>query len=527
MLVFQVSLFAQQVSVIPQPQKVEVSNGSFTLDAKTRIVTDKASKSNAKFLQEILSPALQLKIKSKGQSGIILQQDNQLLKELGEEGYTLNSNSKGIIIQAATQAGVFYGIQTLCQLLPLELSPSSELTVQAVSIKDRPRFSWRAYMLDESRYFQGKAFVKKMLDQMALLKMNVFHWHLTDDAGWRIEIKKYPKLTKVGAFRKDSQVGPKKWNSELLAGEPHGGFYTQKEIKEIIDYATARNITIVPEIEMPGHASAAIAAYSWLGTVGKLTEVPIKFGKLPDSYNVTDPRVYQFIEDVLTEVMELFPGKTIHIGGDEVMFDAWKESERVQQFMKKKGLKSPADLQVFFTNKVSNFIDKNQHRMMGWNEILGSNVHEWQKDSDYQVKEKLANSAIIHLWKGSLDLVKEAVTGGYDIVNSHHVNTYLDYPYSYTPIEKAYAFDPIPEGLQKQYHAKVLGSGCQMWTEWTPTNKDVERQTFPRLAAYAEVGWTNKDRKNYKAFRENLNPILKYWKTIDINYSTNFEKKKK
>lgn len=517
--------FAQNVGVIPQPLKVENGESAYIINSATEIIANDDNKENAAYLQNMLSPCFPLKIKEKGTSGIVLKQDEKLSSELGNEGYKLNVSESALTITAPTQAGIFYGIQTLRQILPLNLSNHSSLSVPAVSITDSPRFPWRAYMLDESRYFQGMEFVKKVLDEMALLKMNVFHWHLTDDAGWRIEIKKYPKLTEVGAFRKNSQAGPEKWDSELLSGEPHGGFYTQKEIKEIIAYAAKRQITIVPEIEMPGHASAAIAAYPWLGTIGELTEVPIRFGKLPDSYNVTDPRVYQFIEDVLSEVMELFPGKTIHIGGDEVMFDAWKESEQVQAFMKNKGLKSPADLQIYFTNRVSNFIDKKKHRMMGWNEILGSNVHEWQKDSDYEVKEKLANSAIIHFWKGSLDLVKEAVTGSYDIVNSHHVSTYLDYNYNSIPLEKAYAFDPIPEGLPEQYHSKVLGSGCQMWTEWTPTNKDVEYQTFPRLAAYAEIGWTSKSNKDYKRFLSNLQPILNYWQAKGINYNRTFTKK--
>lgn len=516
---------SQKLPVIPQPLKVEKGVSTFIIKKSTEIITDSASKKNAAYLQNLLSPAIQLEIEKKGSKGIILSQNTELALELGKEGYKMEVNDEAVVISAPTQTGIFYGIQTLRQLLPLEFNTSnSTFSVPTVSITDSPRFAWRAYMLDESRYFQGMEFVKKMLDEMALLKMNVFHWHLTDDAGWRIEIKKYPKLTEVGAFRNNSQVGPKKWKSEVLSGEPHGGFYTQKEIKEIIDYASQRQITIVPEIEMPGHASAAIAAYPWLGTVGELTEVPFRFGKLPDSYNVSDPRVYQFIEDVLIEVMDLFPGKTIHVGGDEVMFDSWKESIDIQSFMKKEGLKSPADLQIYFTNKVSNFIDKKQHRMMGWNEILGNNVHEWQKDDDFEVKEKLANSAVIHFWKGSLDLVKEAVVGGYDIVNSHHVSTYLDYDYRSIPLEKAYGFDPIPEGLEEKYHSKVLGSGCQMWTEWTPTNKDVERQTFPRLAAYAEVGWTAKERKDYKEFRSNLNPILKHWETRGINFSKEFEK---
>jgi len=520
------SVVSQNVKVIPQPLEVENGVGHFIITSKTKIVIDEANAGNAIFLQKMLESDFNVKlnITSRGAKGIVLKIDENLNENLGQEGYLLEVGKKGIKLTASKEVGVFYGIQTLRQLLPLDVDLSSgELSVSSVRIKDLPRFSWRAFMLDEARYFKGMEQVKKLLDQMALLKMNVFHWHLTDDQGWRIEIKKYPKLTSVGSTRKDSQIGG--WNSKERSGKPHNGFYTQEQIKEIIAYATERQISIVPEIEMPGHASSAIAAYPWLGTIGELKETPVVFGKLPDSFNVTDPKVYEFIEDVLSEVMALFPGKTIHIGGDEVKFDAWKESEQVQAFMKKNNLASPADLQIFFTNRVSNFIDQKAHRMMGWNEILGGNVHEWQKAEDVEVKEKLATSAIIHFWKGSLDLVKEAVTNGYDIVNSHHVNTYLDYSCSYIPIEKAYDFDPIPEGLDEKYRDKVLGSGCQMWGEWIPEVSDMDKMIFPRLAAYAEVGWTIKDRKDFKLFRSNLSLLIERWKKEGIGYAHKFEKK--
>ena len=515
---------AQNTTIIPQPFQVEKSKAKFNINAQTKIISSETSQEQAKYLQEFLSPAFSLQIKKKGKEGILLILDESLFKELRTEGYLLQVSKKSVVISAASQTGLYYGIQSLRQLIPLQLDNHMDsIEVPAVNITDYPRFEWRALMLDESRHFKGMDQVKKILDQMAMLKMNVFHWHLTDDQGWRIEIKKYPRLTEVGGFRKDTQRGG--WGSEKRSGEAHGGFYTQEQIKEIVQYATARQISIIPEIEMPGHASAAIAAYPWLGTIGDKIEVPVVFGKLPDSYNVSDPKVYEFLENVLSEVMELFPSKIIHIGGDEVKFDAWKESEEVQDFMKANDLNTPADLQIYFTNKVSNYIDENDHRMMGWNEILGSNIHEWQKDSDFQVKEKLASSAIVHFWKGDLSLVNDAVSQGYDIVNSHHIDTYLDYSYEYTPLEKAYAFNPIPEGLDVQYHEKVLGSGCQMWSEWIPAVEDMDRMIFPRIAAYAEVGWSFTDRKNYEEFRQNLNPILLKWKKEGIKYSEKFEKK--
>ena len=519
-------LVAQHINVIPQPLSVQKGKGDFNLNQNTSIAADELNQNNVAYLQSILHTVFKksLKVNRKRVNVINLKVDSSLLEELGSEGYYLEVNKKNISIKGATDTGVFYGIQTLRQLIPLNVEKGLKtLSIPMLKIKDKPRFSWRAFMLDEARYFKGTKEVKKILDQMALLKMNVFHWHLTDDQGWRIQIKKYPKLTEVGSYRSNSQIGG--WDSEERSGEIHKGYYTQDQIRDIIAYASERNITIVPEIEMPGHASAAIAAYPWLGTIGELKEVPVVFGKLPDSYNVADPRVYEFIENVLQEVMELFPGKVIHIGGDEVKFGAWKNSIEVQRFMKENGLKTPADLQIFFTNRISNFIDKSGHRMMGWNEILGGNVHEWQKADDVKVREKLAESAIIHFWKGSTDLIIQAVTNGYDIVNSHHVYTYLDYSYKYIPIEKAYEFDPIPEKLDNEYHAKVLGMGCQMWGEWIPDTEDMESMIFPRLAAYAEVGWTKKNRKNYNVFRSNLNSMLKRWELEGIKYSGKFEEK--
>jgi len=515
---------SQNINVIPQPFSVKKSEGSFSINSKAVIVASRNCLANAEYLQDLLSPAFILKMKKKGKEGILLEIQKSLDTELGNEGYYIEVSNKAVIIKAASETGIFYGIQTLRQMIPLVLNETNiNIEVPAVSINDYPRFEWRALMLDEARHFKGMEQVKKLLDEMALLKMNVFHWHLTDDQGWRIEIKKYPRLTEIGGFRKNTQTGG--WNSEERSGKPHGGFYTQEQIKEIIDYAKERQITIVPEIEMPGHASAAIAAYPWLGTIGEEIDVPVVFGKGPDAFNISDPRVYEFLENVLLEVMALFPGKVIHIGGDEVKFDAWKDSEEVQAFMIKHNLNSPADLQIYFTNTISNFIDKNGHRMMGWNEIVGSNIHEWQLDSDYETKEKLAANAIVHFWKGNIDLVNDAVSQGYDIVNSHHIDTYLDYSYDYTPLEKAYAFDPIPAGLDKKYFPKVLGSGCQMWSEWIPTVEDMDRMIYPRIAAYAEVGWSFPELKNYQEFRSNLEPILKKWEKENIKYSPKFEKK--
>ncbi len=515
----------QNTGIIPQPLQVNTEEGKYTITSGTLIIAGSANKENADYLQEILKVEYQkeLKIKSKGSDGIILNYHPELTQKLGEEGYILKVDKSAISISAGTTTGVFYGIMSLRQLLAVDnVTKKENLSVNGINIEDRPRFKWRAFMLDEGRYFKGSKQVKKLLDQMALLKMNVFHWHLTDDQGWRLEIKKYPKLTEIGSIRSNSQIGG--WDSEERSNTPHSGYYTQEQVKEIIAYANERQITIIPEIEMPGHASAAIAAYPWLGTIGELKEVPTVFGKLPDSFNVSDPQVYNFLENVLTEVMELFPSNIIHIGGDEVKFDAWKSSTEIQDFMKQNDLATPGDMHIFFTNKISNFLNTNGHRMMGWNEILGENVHEWQDATDMEVKENLAQNTLVHFWKGNLNLVSKAVQDGYEIVNSHHEYSYLDYSYKSIPLEKAYSFDPIPEGLDESFHHKVIGSGCQMWGEWIPEAIDMDKMIFPRIAAYAEVGWTSKTRKDYSVFRSNLDRLLIGWRDQGISLPTKFEK---
>ncbi|CAZ97490.1 beta-N-acetylhexosaminidase [Zobellia galactanivorans] len=508
----------EEVTIIPQPTSVAYGEGSFQLKGKISIISAENLENEASYLAKVLQTGFgqSPRIKSKGK-GIGLFLEESLLSELGEEGYILSVGKKGITIKAATNTGVFYGIQSLRQMLPPDFgyaAPVEGVTLPILEISDTPRFPWRAFMLDESRHFKGSETVKKMLDQMALLKMNTFHWHLTDDQGWRIEIKKYPKLTEIGSKRKNTQVSRK---SEERTKEPHEGFYTQEEIKEIIAYAKARHITVVPEIEMPGHAMAAIAAYHWLGTLGTTTEVPAVFGKMDDSFNIGDEKVVRFLKDVLDEVMALFPGSVVHIGGDEVNYTPWETHQDIVSFMKEKNLGSPADLQIYFTNEISNYIDNAGKRMMGWNEIMGDDIHGEREQETVQT-EKLAKSAIVHFWKGDLQLINRAVQEGYDVVNSNHWDTYLDYTYQRLPLSKSYAFDPIPKGLDQKYHARILGSGTQMWSEWIPTVESMEKQIFPRLAAYAEVGWTQTHNKDFDRFQRALDDLKITWAKSGISF---------
>ncbi|MCG8307645.1 MAG: beta-N-acetylhexosaminidase [Cytophagales bacterium] len=494
----------QPIEIIPYPNQLVTKEGCVDLSRGCRILGETE---HGRYLYEKLGD---LGI-AKGKGAKIEFKPADQPNNLGEEGYQLIARKKVITIAANGKKGQFYGIQTLLQLV-------NGTTVAAVEIEDVPTFGWRAYMLDESRYFHGEEFVKQVLDQMAMLKMNTFHWHLTDDAGWRIEIKKYPLLAEVGGSRSDSEIDG--WGSGKTSGEPHSGFYTQKQIKDIVAYAADRNITVVPEFEMPGHSSAAIAAYTWLGTAGKDIDVPVKFGRHYDNYDVTNPKVEQFVKDVLNELFELFPSDVIHIGGDEVGYKVWEDSEHVQEYMRENGLETPADLQIAFTNKISKYIESKGRRMMGWNEIMGINVHKGfeEKKDDKDAKTELAKNVVVHFWKGDIQLITEAAQKGYSIVNSLHTNTYLDYDYKYINLEKAYGFNPIPEDLNEKYHKNILGLGCQMWSEWTPTNKDVERQTFPRIAAYAEAAWTARDNKDYSRFRKSMDKITMIWDELGISF---------
>jgi len=519
-LLYTHALVAQdQVQIIPQPSSISYGNGSFELGDKVKIHASEDLENEVQFLSALLEKGFCKTPKlSKKKKGIVLTLDKTLKNELGEEGYTLSVKKKGVFIRAATATGVFYGLQSFRQLLPVDFEfdeQENAIEIPFVEITDKPRFPWRAFMLDVSRHFQGKEVIKNMLDQMAMLKMNTFHWHLTDDQGWRIEIKKYPRLTEIGSKRKDTQLSRK---SEERVGKPHEGFYTQSEIKEILAYAESKHITVVPEIEMPGHATAAIAAYPWLSSMGVPQEVSVTFGKLDDSFNIADPEVVSFLTDVLDEVINLFPGQVIHIGGDEVNFKPWEDSKVAQDFMQKKGLETPIDLQIYFTNQISNYIDSRGKRMMGWNEIMGTDIHEDDGETKAEAKQKLANSAIVHFWKGDLKLIIEAVAEGYNVVNSNHWDTYLDYTYERTPLSKSYAFNPIPEGLNVEYHSKILGTGAQMWSEWIPTVASMQQQVFPRMAAYAEVGWTALENKDFQRFEEAMQLIKQRWKLMGIHF---------
>lgn len=503
--------------ILPKPASIAWQDGQFTIPNELNVYGEESQSEISYFSREVLAVSgLKTKLTSDpSASQLILAVDSQLVKQ--PEGYQLIVTPENIQITGHDNAGVFYGLQSLIQLL---YAGKENLAIPAQTINDAPAFSWRSYLIDEGRYFKGEKEVYEMLDEMAALKFNVLHWHLTDDGGWRIEIKKYPKLTEIGSKRKDTEIGT--WGSGKTSGEPHDGFYTQEEVKRILRYARERHIKVVPEIEMPGHASAAIASYSWLGSSGEEIEVPVKFGKHYPTFNVANARVQQFLKEVVDEVLELFQTDVIHIGGDEVRFNEWENNDEINALKQKNNFSSYMDIQIDFTNKMSQYIQGKGARMMGWNEILGQVLHEDDNIHFDNPSQQVAGNVIVQYWKGDLQEIASAVSKGYDIVNSHHQYTYLDYTFDQIPFEKSYNFQPIPDNIPEELKHKIIGIGCQMWAEWAPTKKVVQKQTFPRLAAYAEVAWTPRELKDYDDFLSRLPYFLKRWDNKGILYTDVF-----
>lgn len=509
---------SETLKLVPYPEKINITEGYCDL-ASGISVSDKSSVAGQ--LLDYFSSDFNIPANKKGVKVKFVTSG----KIVDEEAYTLQVNKKVILITAATPKGHFYGVQTLRQLV-------KDRKVPCLLISDTPAFAWRAFMLDEARHFHGKATVKRMLDEMALLKMNTFHWHLTDDAGWRVEIKKYPLLTEIGSKRDSTQIEDKelktpgetgnaaydaflrRYQSNKFDPKPHTGFYTQEDIREIVAYAADRCIQIVPEISMPGHASAAIASYPWLGTTKEKIKVPVRFGVLSQVYDPSSSEVMTFLKDVLTEISQLFPSGYIHIGGDEVKYVQWEQSPSVQRYMKENKLETCRDLQVKMTNDMCHFIETSLGKeMIGWNEILGLNVHGWSENKASST-EKLSKKAVVQFWSGNKDILKYALDNGYKVVNSYCEDTYIDYSYEQVSLERAYKFNPVPEGYDR---TQIYGIGCQLWTEWVRDAKMVEYQAFPRIAAYAETGWSKPENKSYERFLKCIAPLLDRWKKKGYN----------
>ena len=493
----------QASPIIPKPQKIILAKGSFSLSAKTKIGYGKGAKGKAKQLAAYLKEDLKLSLrvvsaKKAGSNSIRFKLDSSL-KHMGPEAYKMKITSRGIRISAPEKAGLFYAIQTIRQFLPLK---GKKVKIPAQTIEDSPRFPWRGIMLDVSRQFMDADYVKRYLDMMPMHKLNTFHWHLIDDSGWRLEIKKYPKLTKIGA-----------WTSHK--GKPHGGFYTQKEIKEIVKYAADRHIDVVPEIEIPAHTLAALVAYPHLGCTGKQHRVPNRHHISREIYCAGRDSTYEFIEDIMKEVFALFPAKYIHVGGDEVHFDRWKKCEHCQAKIKKENLKNEKELQGYITRFFEKLCHKQNRRIIGWNEILTCNV---------------STTAGLMIWNRP----QHAVTGarkGHPIVSAQVRHTYFDTPESKLPgeivgagwtppvsLSNSYNWDPVPHGLTEDEAKNVLGGHGCLWTDlflhkhWLrDRDKDdnrsevyVDTLTLPRMAGLAEAVWTPKADLDFDNFQDRM-----------------------
>jgi hexosaminidase len=511
---------SQIPSIIPIPVSCRLTGGApFPLTGGTVVATggDTALRGVAAQLAALLGVAV-AEVAPAGGNVITLKLDAALTGKLGAEGYTLAVTAGGVVIRGGGAAGVFYGTQTLRQLLPPDIerfgwrAGGGRLTVAALEIEDRPRFSWRGSLLDVSRHFSPVAEIKQYLATLALHKLNVFQWHLVDDQGWRIEIKKYPKLTSVGAWRDTTiRVGAE----QEFDGIPHGGFYTQDEIREVVAYAAERFITVVPEIEVPGHSSAALAAYPQFGNTdapGYAPQVQSRWAIFPETY-APKPETLAFLDDVFTEVLALFPGTFVHVGGDEAMKEQWETSPTARAFMQANGLKDGHELQSWFIRRTENFLAQRGRRLIGWDEIQEGG---------------LAPGAAMMAWR-DVKWAIEAARLGHDVVMAPTSHTYFDYTEgsaeeeggtigAQTTLEKVYAFDPIPPELEPAYHARVLGAQGQLWRERMPSLPVVERRAFPRLSALAEVVWSPVARKDYADFRRRLPALLARFDRLGVNY---------
>jgi hexosaminidase len=512
-------------SVIPQPVSIEMGEGTFSLREECNIIVsgpDDGAADVAKYLGLVLRPSTGYALPVRSSLTDVTARDIHLAIQggdwsLGEEGYILDVTSQGVSIVAAKPAGLFYGAQTLRQLLPTQVFNSTKVndvawTIPCVHIEDYPRFEWRGLHLDTARHFMPVEFVKRYIDLLALHKMNSFHWHLTEDQGWRIEIKKYPKLTEVGAWREETLVGHMRDEPKTFDGKRHGGFYTQDEIRDVVAYAAARYVNVVPEIEMPGHAQAAVAAYPELGNLDEPLQVMTYWGISPNIFNANEKTIL-FLQDVLTEVLDLFPSKFIHIGGDEAIKDQWEASETVQARIKELGLKDEHELQSYIIRRMDTFLSERGRRLIGWDEILEGG---------------LAKGATVMSWRGDAGGIAAAKAGN-DVVMAPHTHTYFDFyqgsrdeePLAiggFLPLETVYSFEPLPAALSEEEAKHILGAQSQLWTEYVETPAYAEYMSYPRACALAEVVWTPKAKKDYGAFTTRLEQHVRRFDALGVNY---------
>ena len=517
------STFSEEVvlptTILPKPQQMKLLEGTFIFQQNTKIFADPSFEIAVDFLRNHIQKGAGLDLLDSPKEGaaIVFELD----ASQPSEGYALDISEEKITIKASDGSGAFYAAQTLRQLLPVTLErvnsmPEKSISIRQVQIVDAPKFKYRGMHLDVARHFFDKEFVKEYIANLSMLKMNYFHWHLTEDQGWRIEIKKYPKLTAHAAYRDETLIGHYNTSPQEFDGKRYGGFYTQEDIKEVVAFAAAHNVTIIPEIEMPGHAQAAISAYPELGCTGEQVAVATKWGVFENIY-CPNQKTFSFLEDVLTEVIDLFPGEYVHIGGDEAPKKQWKECSHCQKLIKEHYLKDENGLQSYFIKKIEAFVNSKGKKIIGWDEILEGG---------------LAPNATVMSWRGTEGAV-EAAKEGHDVILTPGSHAYFDHYQAdlsdeplaiggFLPLKKVYSFNPIPEELTEEEAKYVLGAQGNVWTEYMPTTDQVEYMAFPRILAMSEVVWrgaTTNLEADYPDFLSRVEPFMSRMDVLDINYA--------
>ena len=508
--------------IIPVPDKQIFLDGFFIINSNTSINYPDQFKNSINFFRAFLNQGknkfLVLKDSNTTSNFVQFLLDEKLSND---EGYKIEIRQNGITITSKDNKGAFYAIQTLRQLIPASFEdktyPNTEISIKCQIIEDSPRFKYRGMHLDVGRHLFSVEFIKKYIDALAMLKFNTFHWHLTEDQGWRIEIKKYPKLNTIAAYRDSTLAGhytdrPRKYDKTK-----YGGYYTQEQVKDIVNYALEREITIIPEIEMPGHSKAAIAAYPNLSCEEKPVNVATLWGVFEDIY-CSKEETFKFLEDVIDEVVDLFPGKYIHIGGDEAPKTRWEKCNNCQSVIKREGLKDEHELQNYFISRMEKYINSKGKKIIGWDEILEGG---------------LAPNATVMSWRGISGGIK-AANMKHDVIMTPNATCYLDHYQSkdkneplaiggYTPLEEIYNYEPIPEELDSESSKYIIGAQGNVWTEYMSTSEYVEYMVFPRIFALSEVVWS-KNKSNFEEFSNRVTSFFDRLDKLNINYSTHLEK---
>ena len=515
---------ATSYDIIPNPQQITVcQDAPFRLDKRTRILYSQADsllEHNAAFLSEYIAQATGYRLETAPleagadvEGAIVLNLNDSIADK---EGYVLHVSPGKITIDGQTANGVFYGVQALRKSIPAQ-APDNAILLPAATIQDAPRFAYRGMHLDVCRHFFPVEFVKRYIDLLALHNMNVFHWHLTDDQGWRIEIKKYPKLTEVGSMRSRTVIGR---NSGEYDNTPHGGYYTQEQAREIVEYARQRYITVIPEVDLPGHMLAALAAYPELGCTGGPYEVCPEWGVFEDVLCIGNDNTLLFLEGVMDEITDIFPSEYIHIGGDEVPRTRWEQCPKCQKRIRDEHLKSDKEhsaedrLQSYCMKRMADYLAAKGRKVIGWDEILEGDIPA---------------DATVMSWRGSAGGI-EAARMGHDVVMVPNNYCYFDYyqsldtehePFAiggYVPVDHVYSFEPTAS-LTDEQKKHILGAQANLWTEYIPTTEYAEYMVLPRMAALAEVQWTQPERKDYDDFLVRLNHLVRFYQRDGYNYA--------